>query len=165
MLFAKLLQYRAFKEVSLWFASQFADESTRTAREVRVEDRFKEQKSELIWTMALAEFAKLAEDVLTPRVIPGVGTSHLHAPRVSIREQAAEIIGMLRAKPKLTFRDVIATVRDRSVIVARFLAVLELYRVSAISFEQDNPLSELNISWLGGRFDDEELAALGADYE
>ena len=165
LLFAKLLQYRAFKDVSIWFANQFNAEAGRTAREVRVEDRFREQKPELIWTMAIAEFAKLAEEVLTPRVIPGVGTSHLHAPRVSIREQAAEIIGMLRAKPKLTFREVIAAVSDRSVVVARFLAVLELYRLSAISFEQETPLSDLNISWLGGRFDDEELAALGADYE
>lgn len=165
LLFAKLLQYRAFKDVSAWFANKFGLEAGRIAREVRVEDRFREQKPELIWTMALADFAKLAEEVLTPRIIPGVGTSHLHAPRVSIREQAAEIIGLLRAKTKLTFREVIASVKDRAVVVARFLAVLELYRLTAISFEQDSPLSDLHIAWLGGKFDDEELAALGADYE
>lgn len=165
LLFAKLLQYRAFKEVSSWFATRFELEAGRVAREVRVEERFKEQRSELIWTMALADFAKLAEEVLTPKVIPGVGMTHLHAPRVSIREQAAEIIGMLRATGRLTFKQIISSVSERAVVVARFLAVLELYRYSAINFEQDSPLGELHINWIGGKFDDEELAELGADYE
>ncbi len=165
LLFAKLLQYRAFKEVSSWFASRFELEAGRVAREVRVEERFKEQRSELIWTMALADFAKLAEEVLTPKVIPGIGMTHLHAPRVSIREQAAEIIGMLRSTGRLTFRQIISAVSERAVVVARFLAVLELYRYSAINFEQDSPLGELHINWVGGKFDDEELAELGADYE
>ena len=165
LLFAKLLQYRAFKEVSSWFASRFELEAGRVAREVRVEERFRQRRSELIWTMALEDFAKLAEEVLTPKVIPGVGMTHLHAPRVSIREQAAEIIGMLRATGRLSFRQVIASVTERAVVVARFLAVLELYRYAAINFEQDSPLGELHINWVGGKFDDEELAELGADYE
>lgn len=165
LLFAKLLQYRAFKDVSSWFASKFELEAGRIARDVRVEERFKEQRSELIWTMELADFARLAEEVLTPKLIPGVGMTHLHAPRVSIREQAAEIIGMLRSTGKLTFRELISTVKDRAIVVARFLAVLELYRFSAINFEQDSPLGDLHINWLGGKFDDEELSQLGADYE
>jgi segregation and condensation protein A len=132
---------------------------------VRVEDRFREQKPELVWKMSLEDFAKLAEDVLTPKAIAGVGLTHLHAPRVSIREQAAEVVAMLRGRTSITFREVISSVRDRAIVVARFLAVLELYRVSAISFEQDSPLGDLNITWRATGFDDEQLAALGADYE
>lgn len=165
LLFAKLLQYRAFKDISAWFNSQFTLEAMRTARDVRVEDRFREQKPELVWKMSLEDFSKLAEDVLTPKQIVGVGFTHLHAPRVSIREQAAEVITMLRAKPSLTFREVIAAVKDRAIVVARFLAVLELYRLSAIGFEQETPLGDLTITWRGTNFDDEQLAALGADYE
>jgi segregation and condensation protein A len=165
LLFARLLQYRAFKDVSVWFAESFATEQDRTARDVRVEERFREQKPELNWTMSVEEFAKLAEEVLTPRVIPSVGLTHLHAPRVSIREQAAEVIAILRRSPKVTFREVIASVTDRAVVVARFLAVLELYRYNAIGFEQESPLGDLMISWRGNNFDDEQLAALGADYE
>mgnify|MGYP000042876672 CR=1 FL=1 len=165
LLFARLLQYRAFKDVSVWFAESFATEQDRTARDVRVEERFREQKPELNWTMSVEEFAKLAEEVLTPRVIPSVGLTHLHAPRVSIREQAAEVIAILRLSPKVTFREVIASVTDRAVVVARFLAVLELYRYNAIGFEQESPLGDLMISWRGNNFDDEQLAALGADYE
>lgn len=165
LLFAKLLQYRAFKDISAWFNSQFTLEAMRSARDVRVEERFREQKPELVWKMSLDDFSKLAEDVLTPKQIVGVGFSHLHAPRVSIREQAAEVIAMLRSKPSLTFRDVIAAVKDRAIVVARFLAVLELYRLSAIGFEQETPLGDLKITWRGTNFDDEQLAALGADYE
>lgn len=165
LLFAKLLQYRAFKDISAWFNSQFTLEAMRTARDVRVEERFREQKPELVWKMSLEDFSKLAEDVLTPKQIVGVGFTHLHAPRVSIREQAAEVITMLRAKPSLTFREVIAAVKDRAIVVARFLAVLELYRLSAIGFEQETPLGDLTITWRGTNFDDEQLAALGADYE
>jgi segregation and condensation protein A len=165
LLFARLLQYRAFKDISAWFNSSFNLEATRTARDVRVEERFREQKPELVWTISLEDFARLAEEVMTPKVIPGVGLTHLHAPRVSIREQAAEVIAMLRGKSSLTFRDIIGAVKDRAVVVARFLAVLELYRLSAIGFEQDSPLGDLTITWRGNAFDDEQLAALGADYE
>jgi segregation and condensation protein A len=165
LLFARLLQYRAFKDISAWFSENFNLESTRTARDVRVEERFREQKPELVWTMNLEDFARLAEEVMTPKVIPGVGLTHLHAPRVSIREQAAEVISLLRSRPTLTFREIIGAVKDRAVVVARFLAVLELYRLSAIGFEQDSPLGDLTISWRGNAFDDEQLAALGADYE
>ncbi len=165
LLFARLLQYRAFKEVSAWFAEAFAAELGRTPREVQIEARFREQKPELNWTMSLDEFSKLAEEVLTPKLIPNVGLTHLHAPRVSIREQAAEVISILRRSPNVTFREVIASVSDRAVVVARFLAVLELYRYNAISFEQESPLSDLQITWRGNNFDDEQLAALGADYE
>lgn len=165
LLFARLLQYRAFKDISIWFSEAFARESTRTARDVRIEDRFREQKPELVWKMSLEDFAKLAEDVLTPKAIPGVGFTHLHAPRVSIREQAAEVVTMLRGRNTITFREVISSVRDRAIVVARFLAVLELYRLAAISFEQDSPLGDLTITWRGNSFDDEQLAALGADYE
>lgn len=165
LLFARLLQYRAFKDISAWFNSSFNLEATRTARDVRVEERFREQKPELVWTISLEDFSRLAEEVMTPKVIPGVGLTHLHAPRVSIREQAAEVITMLRGKSSLTFRDIIGAVKDRAVVVARFLAVLELYRLSAIAFEQDSPLGDLTVTWRGNAFDDEQLAALGADYE
>lgn len=165
LLFARLLQYRAFKEVSTWFAESFTTEQGRTPRDVQVEERFREQKPELNWTMSVEEFARLAEEVLTPKLIPSVGLTHLHAPRVSIREQAAEVIAILRRSPRATFRDIIASVKDRAVVVARFLAVLELYRYNAIAFEQESPLGDLQITWRGNNFDDEQLAALGADYE
>jgi len=165
LLFARLLQYRAFKEISSWFSTALTLEAMRTAREVRIEERFQKQKPELVWSLTLEDFGRLAEETLTPRLIPSIGLTHLHAPRISIREQATEVIAMLRKSTGLTFRDLIGSVKDRAIVVARFLAVLELYRLSAISFEQDSPLGDLKLAWRAENFDDEQLANLGADYD
>lgn len=165
LLFARLLQYRAFKEVSSYFSTAMALESMRIARDVRLEERFKKQKPELVWTLTLADFGILAQDSMSPKEIPSVGLAHMHAPRVSIREQAAEVVAMLKRSVRMTFRELIGAVKDRAIVVARFLSVLELYRLSAISFEQDTPLGDINIAWDSENFDDEKLANLGADYD
>jgi segregation and condensation protein A len=165
LLFARLLQYRAFKEISAWFATALEIESFRIPREVRLEDRFANQKPELIWTLNATEFAQLAQDTLTPREIPSVGLTHLHAPRVSIREQAHEVVSALKTATRLSFRELLSGVKDRAIVVARFLAVLELYRLAAISFEQESPLGDLKLEWRATNFDDELLATLGADYD
>jgi segregation and condensation protein A len=165
LLFARLLQYRAFKEIAAWFNTALTLEARRIPREVRLEERFKNRKPELVWVTSLAEFAKLAEDTLTPREIPAVGLTHLHAPRVSIREQAAEVVRMLRGGKPLTFRDLIGGLTDRSQVIARFLAILELFRMTALSFEQESPLGDLTLTWRGDNFDDKQLETLGAEYD
>ena len=165
LLFARLLQYRAFKEVATWFNTALNLESTRIARDVRMEDRFRNQQPELVWNLTADEFARLAEETMRPREIPMVGITHLHASRVSIREQASAVVEMLRSRGTVTFFEVIREVKDRAIIVARFLAVLELYRLNALIFEQDTPLGDLNLTWRDNDFDDEKLATLGADYD
>jgi segregation and condensation protein A len=119
----------------------------------------------LVWTLTPGEFARLAQETLTPREIPSVGLTHLHASRVSIREQASAVVSMLRNSGSMTFFDLIRGVKDRAVVVARFLAVLELYRLAALSFDQASPLGDLSITWRAENFDDEKLATLGADYD
>ncbi len=164
LLFARLLQYRAFKQIASWFASAIGAEDRRIARDVPLDERFIKSTPELVWTLSLEEFATLAEQTLTPREIPTVGLTHLHAPRVSVREQASEVVKMLRAAGRVTFRTLLGEVRDRGIIVARFLAILELYRLAAVSFEQASPLGDLEVQWAGSDFDDEKLATLGVDY-
>ena len=165
LLFARLLQYRAFKEISSWFATALALEARRIPREVRLEDRFRDRKPELVWTMSLEEFSMLAQETLTPREIPSVGLTHLHAPRVSIREQASEVVRLLRMGKPMTFRQLIGSLTDRGVVVARFLAILELYRLAALSFEQESPLGDLTLTWRNNEFDDNQLDSLGAEYD
>jgi segregation and condensation protein A len=163
MLFARLLQYRAFKEISVWFAQRIERESARHPRAVRLEDKFRERTPELVWTTSIEDFHTLALYALAPREIPFVGLEHLHAPLVSVREQAAIVITMIRSAP-MTFRQIIAGADERGVIVARFLAILELYRQSAVAFEQIEPLGELTVRWSAETWNDENLVTLGADY-
>lgn len=165
LLFARLLQYRAFKEIASWFNTSINLEQSRVPRDVRMEERFRNQKPELIWTLTKEEFALLAQETMAPREIPSVGLTHLHASRVSIREQATAVVTMLKSKGTVTFFELIREVKDRAVVVARFLAVLELYRLAALSFEQATPLGDLSLTWRAENFDDEKLATLGADYD
>jgi segregation and condensation protein A len=165
LLFARLLQYRAFKEAAAWFSAGLDRESTRHARVVRLEDRFRERTPELVWTLTAADFAALAALAFAPREIPTVGLDHLHAPLVSIREQAAQVVTLLRGSGPVSFRQLIAGIEQKGVVVARFLAVLELLRHAAISFEQLEPLGDLTLTWTAPQWSDENLAALGADYD
>ena len=165
LLFARLLQYRAFKEVSAWFARCLQREDRRHTRFVTLEERHRRKTPEPIWTLSKEDFATLALLAFAPREIPHVGLAHLHAPLVSIREQAAIVVTLLRGAEKVSFRELIAGVSEPGVIVARFLSVLELYRHSALSFEQLEPLGELTLRWTAGNWSEDTLATLGADYD
>lgn len=165
LLFARLLQYRAFKDVSAWFARCLVAEDTRHVRSVKLDEKYRARVPELVWTLTADDFAALALFAMTPKEIPTVGLDHLHAPLVSIREQAAVVVSMLRTSESLSFRELIAGVTQPGVVVARFLSVLELYRHAALSFEQLEPLGELTLRWTADQWSDETLASLGADYD
>jgi segregation and condensation protein A len=165
LLFARLLQYRAFKEASSWFGERFEAETGRHYRAVRLEEKYRRSPAELAWTASPVELASLAALALAPRALPSIATEHLHVPRVSIREQAAVLVAILRRREPRTFRSLVAGVDGPAVIVARFLAVLELYRNEAIAFEQLEPLGELTLRWTADVWDDDRLADLGADYD
>ena len=165
LLFARLLQYRAFKEVSGWFGTRLQAEDTRHARAVRLDEKHRAAVPELVWTLSVDDFAALALLALSPREIPHVGLDHLHAPLVSIREQAAVVVSLLRRAESVSFRELVAGVTEPGIVVARFLSILELYRHAALSFEQVEPLGELTLRWSAENWSDEQLASLGADYD
>ena len=168
LLFARLLQYRAFKQASAWFSGKLATEAGRHPRQVPLDAKYRGKGPELLWTLTVQDFAAVATLAFTPRAIPVVGLDHLHAPLVSIREQAAIVVAMLRSDGALSFRHLIAGVdmsTERGVIVARFLAILELYRRGSVLFDQAEPLGDLHVQWVGEEWSDDELATLGSDYD
>lgn len=165
LLFARLLQYRAFKQVSSWFADRLQAEDRRHVRAVRLDEKYRRAAPELVWTVSAEDFAALALLAMAPREIPHVGLDHLHAPLVSIREQAAIVVTLVRNAGSMSFRELVSGVAEPGVFVARFLSVLELYRYAALTFEQLEPLGELTLRWSAERWSDENLATLGADYD
>lgn len=165
LLFARLLQYRAFKEVSAWFARCLQREDRRHVRAVRLDEKHRRKTPELVWSLTADDFAALALLAFAPKEIPHVGLDHLHAPLVSIREQAAIVVTLLRGTEALSFRELVAGVSEPGIVVARFISVLELYRHAALSFEQLEPLGELTLRWAADSWSDETLATLGADYD
>ncbi|MGO3829186.1 MAG: segregation and condensation protein A [Microbacterium gubbeenense] len=165
LLFARLLQYRAFKEVAVWFSDRITHEGGRHTRDVPLEQKHRAATPELKWTLSADDFTALATLALAPSEIPTVGLEHLHAPQVSIREQAAIVVSAVRTNGSVTFRELAAGVDGPGIIVARFISILELYRLAAVAFEQLEPLGELTIRWVAETWDDEHLQALGADYD
>jgi segregation and condensation protein A len=147
LLFARLLQYRAYKEVASILAIGFAEESRRFPRLVGLEPQFAGLLPEVLLGLGPAEFASLAGRALRPKPVPHLPTSHLHAPLVSVREQAVLIVGRLRMTRSTTFRALTEDADGTFVVVARFLALLDLYRDGAVSFEQLTPLGELYVRW------------------
>ena len=165
LLFARLLQYRAFKEVSAWFSRCLQREDRRHVRAARLDEKHRRQTPELVWSLTADDFAALALLAFAPKEIPHVGLDHLHAPLISIREQAAIVVTLLRGAESLSFRELVAGVSEPGIVVARFISVLELYRHAALSFEQLEPLGELTLRWAADSWSDETLASLGADYD
>lgn len=149
LLFARLLQYRAYKEVSALFAERMSRAARQVPRTVGLEPHFADLLPDVILGLGPDAFAALAAKALTPRPAPEVSISHLHVPLVSVREQAAIIVGRLRRLRTTTFRSLVGDAPTTMVVIGRFLAILELFREGSVSFEQIAPLGDLTIRWTG----------------
>jgi segregation and condensation protein A len=133
-----------------------------TARQAGLEDRFAKLLPELIMNVTPEQLARIAANAMVPRPEPTVGLTHLHAPAVSVREQAAIVVAELRHRRRASFRSLVADADSTLVIVARFLALLELYKESAITMEQPEALGELIVQWTG---DDRGQVRVSAEFD
>ena len=149
LLFARLLQYRAYKEVSALFADRMLHASRRFPRTVGLEPQFAELLPEVLIGIGADQFAALAAKALAPKPIEEVSISHVHVQRVSVREQAGIVIDRLRRHRTATFRSLVADCDSTLLVIGRFLALLELYREQVVAFEQLTPLGDLTIRWTG----------------
>jgi segregation and condensation protein A len=161
LLFARLLQYKAFKQVAGVLEQRLARESGRYPRAVGLEDRFATLLPEVLIGIGLEQFAALAAKAMAPKPVLELPTHHIHAPAVSVREQAAIVVDRLRRSGTLTFRSLCGDSPDTLTTVARFLSLLELFREGAVAFEQVTPLGELTVRWTGD--EDADVDALVTD--
>jgi segregation and condensation protein A len=150
LLFARLLQYKAYKQAASFLRDRAATADLRFAREVPLEPRFAELVPEVTLDITVADFAALAARVLAPRAPELVSVSHLHAPPVSVAEQLLLLRNHLLRSGTATFRALTGDCHTTMEVVARFLALLELYRQQRVVFEQLTPLGELSVRWTGG---------------
>ena len=155
LLFARLLQYRAFKQVAALIDRRMTEEVKRFPRAVGLEDRFATLLPEVLIGLGLEEFAALGAKAMAPKPVFELSLAHIHAPTVSVREQAAVVVDRLRRQGTMTFRALSGDSPDTLTTVARFLALLELFREGAVSFDQVTPLGELTVRWTGA--DDTEV--------
>ena len=162
LLFARLLQYRAFKHVAEMFAELEAAALRSYPRAVSLEDRYEDLLPEVMLGVDAQLFAEIAATAFTPRPVPTVATEHLHELMVSVPEQAEQLLAELERRGPgqwATFSELVADCREPILIVGRFLALLELYRARAVAFDQSEPLGVLQISWTGDRPSSDEIEA------
>ncbi|WP_296665917.1 ScpA family protein [Demequina sp.] len=170
LLFARLLQYRAFKKAAGAFEAMLAA-PRRVPRDVPLEPQFAMLLPELVWTATPELLARLAAHALEPKGTPSVSIAHLHNPAVSVREQAAVITARLQREGAVTFRSLVHDAQHVNVVVARFLALLELFREAVVAFDQARSLGELTVRWTGGdaavevsaEFDEDDAMGVGLE--
>jgi segregation and condensation protein A len=158
LLFARLLQYRAFKSIASIFTERLTREEKSFARVVALEAHFSALLPEVLIGVGAERFAAIAQRILSPKVIPKVGIDHIHRPLVSVAEEAVRIVDELRRTGKSTFRHLISDASSTLVVVARFLALLELYREGVVRFEQVIALGEIAITWIGSAVGEIEVS-------
>ncbi|PJJ01107.1 condensin subunit ScpA [Streptomyces sp. 2333.5] len=149
LLFARLLQYRAYKRIADIFSGRLADESRRYPRTVGLEPHLAELLPEVVISIGAEGFARLAVKAMQPKAKPQVYVDHIHAPLVSVREQAEVVMVRLREAGEASFAKLVADAPDTLTVVARFLALLELYRERVVALEQEEALGELMVRWTG----------------
>ena len=157
ILFARLLQYRAFKEIAASFQESILAADKSFPRVVALDPALAALLPEVLIGVGAQRFAAIAERVLTPKTPPVVAVEHLHSALVSVAEESKLVVEALRKSRTLSFRNLIQGSDSTLVVVARFLALLDLYRQGALRFEQVMALGELQISWIGS--DEGEILA------
>ncbi|MET3987823.1 segregation/condensation protein A [Streptomyces sp. PvR034] len=149
LLFARLLQYRAYKRIATIFEQRAEDEGRRHPRTVGLEPHHAALLPEVVLGIGPEGFARLAVKAMQPRARPEVYVDHIHAPLVSVREQAEVVVRILRARGEATFEELTEDTGDTLTVVARFLALLELYREKVVVLEQEEALRTLTVRWTG----------------
>ncbi|MCZ3385876.1 MAG: segregation/condensation protein A [Actinomycetia bacterium] len=149
LLFARLLQYRAYKTAAAELAKIMAVASRSHPRAVGLEPQFAALLPEVLLGVGVDGLAALAAKALAPKVVPEVAIGHMHAPPVSVKEQAALLVDRLRRVRTASFRGLVGDAADTMTVIARFLALLELFREGAVAFDQVEPLAELTVRWTG----------------
>ncbi|MFD6879146.1 MULTISPECIES: segregation/condensation protein A [unclassified Streptomyces] len=150
LLFARLLQYRAYKRIAEIFELRAEDEGRRHPRTVGLEPHHADLLPEVVISIGAEGLARLAVRAMQPRAKPEVYVDHIHAPLVSVREQAGHVVRLLKARGEATFQELTEDAPDTLTVVARFLALLELYRERAVVLDQEEALRTLTVRWSGG---------------
>ncbi|MDN3257165.1 segregation/condensation protein A [Streptomyces sp. MA25(2023)] len=157
LLFARLLQYRAYKQIAEIFNERLDAEARRYPRTVGLEPHHAELLPEVVISIGPEGFAKLAVRAMQPKPKPQVYVEHIHAPLVSVQEQAGIVVARLKELGEASFRVLVEDTEDTLTVVARFLALLELYREKAVALDQETALGDLLVRWTGGDGDTEPV--------
>jgi segregation and condensation protein A len=158
LLFARLLQYRAFKEIAATFGDRITLQDKAFARVVALDPALSALLPEVLIGVGAERFAAIADRVLSPKTPALVSIDHLYTALVSVAEESKGVVESLRKSRTLSFRSLIADAGSTLVVVARFLSLLDLYRQGVLRFDQVAALGDLQISWIGSEIGEIEIS-------
>lgn len=162
LLFARLLQYRAFKQIANLLEEKIAEAERSYPRTVSLEPHLADLLPEVVLGVSPDRFAALAERALSPRDELTFSTAHLHLPLVSVAEEGQRLIAKMKRVKIMTFRAIAADAPSHLVVIARFLALLELFREGVIRFQQVVALGDLTVEWIG---DESSMVTISDEFD
>jgi segregation and condensation protein A len=165
LLFARLLQYRAYKLAAAYLAELDRTQARRHGRAAELEPRFAALLPEVLIGISPDRLAAIAAAAMVPKPVPLVMTDHVHAPHVSVSEHMAILRDRLRRHGASTFRALVSDCTATIEVVARFLGLLELYKEGSVAFDQAAALAELRVRWIAAPETEAEDIETNADEE
>lgn len=156
LLFARLLQYRAYKQAAGDFRARIAANSGRFPHPAAMDEGVAAMLPELVWTLTPLELAQLAAQVIANAPASEVSIHHLHVPLVDLRAQSLvvrdRLIAALESKgdQSMSFSELTRDCTSRIEVVARFMAVLVFFKQGVLQYQQDGPFAELHLRWVPG---------------
>jgi segregation and condensation protein A len=150
LLFARILQYRAYKQVAGLFGGRLAEQAAYVPRRVGAEDVLRRIVPELLVGIAPAELARLAAAAMVPAPPPQVTTTHIAPPRLSVAEAVTSLARRLQDKGASSFEELVGRQALPIEVVVGLLAVLELYKQSLVELDQTSTFGDIVVRWTGG---------------
>lgn len=156
LLFARLLQYRAYKQAAGDFRARIAANSGRFPHPAAMDEAVAAMLPELVWTLTPIELAQLAAQVIANAPASEVSIHQLHVPLVDLRAQSLvvrdRLIAALEFKgdQSMSFSELTRDCTSRIEVVARFMAVLVFFKQGVLQYQQDGPFAELHLRWVPG---------------
>ena len=154
LLFARLLQYRAYKQAAGDFRARIAANSGRFPHPAAMDEGVAAMLPELVWTLTPLELAQLAAQVIANAPASEVSIHQLHVPLVDLRAQSLvvrdRLIAALESKgdQSISFSELTRDCTSRIEVVARFMAVLVFFKQGVLQYQQDGPFAELHLRWV-----------------
>ena len=156
LLFARLLQYRAYKQAAGDFRARIAANSGRFPHPAAMDEGVAAMLPELVWTLTPLELARLTAQVIANAPASEVSIHQLHVPLVDLRAQSLvvrdRLIAALESKgdQSISFSELTRDCTSRIEVVARFMAVLVFFKQGVLQYQQDGPFAELHLRWVSG---------------
>lgn len=146
LLYARLLEYRAFRQLAELVAARLEGNSGFLARDVPLDAPWRSLVPDAPLDLSLDDLARLAATASRPRPEPVVEFGHIRRSFISIQDAATTVLERLGEPGGTSMFSGLITGRSRGDAVVFFLALLELYKLGHLDLEQPDHHADVTVS-------------------